>query len=284
MFRGSAHVKPEEHMKLIGVVGGNSNAFTSFDQTVYVNTVPSNHLEMALYLEADRMASFKVYEDIYKTERKVVAEEWRIRQNRPYGTHVRGLPEERVHEAQLPLDADRRHGPPRRRRRSRELQEFFNTYYLPNNAIAGRRRRHRRRRRRRQLVKKYYGWIPARPGVEARRSRRSRSRPSRGGVTVDYRVPLPAVMVGWHAAAVRVGRPLRAGAARHDPRRRAVEPARPAARLRRRSRRRSASARCTCSSRTPASSASAPRSCRARTPRTSRRSSPTPSRRCSRRA
>src|SRR5438128_10304130 len=86
MFRGSAHVKPEEHMKLIGVVGGISNAFTSFDQTVYVNTVPSNHLEMALYLEADRMASFKVSEDIYKTERKVVAEEWRMGQNRPYGT------------------------------------------------------------------------------------------------------------------------------------------------------------------------------------------------------
>ena len=78
MFRGSAHVKPEEHMKLIGMVGGYSNAFTSFDETVYVNTIPSNHLEMALYLEADRMSSFKVSEDIYKTERKVVAEEWRI--------------------------------------------------------------------------------------------------------------------------------------------------------------------------------------------------------------
>src|SRR5207237_450082 len=60
MFRGSAHVPPQEHMKLIGIVGGNSNAFTSFDQTVYVNTIPANATEMALYLEADRMASFKV--------------------------------------------------------------------------------------------------------------------------------------------------------------------------------------------------------------------------------
>src|SRR4051812_22844454 len=72
MFRGSAHVKPEQHMKLINMVGGYSNAFTSFDQTVYVNTVPANHLEMALYLEADRMASFKVSEEIYDIERKVV--------------------------------------------------------------------------------------------------------------------------------------------------------------------------------------------------------------------
>src|SRR5688572_8783109 len=86
MFRGSAHVEPEEHMKLIGIVGGESNAFTSFDQTTYVNTVPANHLEMALYLEADRMASFKVTEAAYKTERNVVAKEWGIRQNRPYGT------------------------------------------------------------------------------------------------------------------------------------------------------------------------------------------------------
>ena len=67
---------------------------------------------MALYLEADRMASFKVTEEIYKTERKVVAEEWRHPAEPPYGTHVRGLPEDGVHEAQLPLDADRQHGPP----------------------------------------------------------------------------------------------------------------------------------------------------------------------------
>src|SRR6266542_6889546 len=41
MFRGSAHVAPEEHMKRIGQVGGYSNAFTSVDETVYVDTVPA---------------------------------------------------------------------------------------------------------------------------------------------------------------------------------------------------------------------------------------------------
>src|SRR6476469_4797468 len=50
MFRGSAHVGPEEHMKRVGDVGGTCNAFTSFDQTVYVNTLPSQYLELALYL------------------------------------------------------------------------------------------------------------------------------------------------------------------------------------------------------------------------------------------
>ena len=110
MFRGSAHVAPEEHMKLITMVGGISNAFTSFDQTVYHDTLPSNHLEMALYLEADRMASFKVSEQIYKTERKVVAEEWRMRQNRPYGNQYEDFLKNVLHLTQLPLDAHRQHG------------------------------------------------------------------------------------------------------------------------------------------------------------------------------
>src|SRR5687767_5578906 len=85
MFRGSAHVAPEEHMKRIGSVGGMSNAFTSFDETVYVNTVPNQYVDMALWLEADRMASFKVSDEIFQTERKVVAEEWRMSRNQPYG-------------------------------------------------------------------------------------------------------------------------------------------------------------------------------------------------------
>src|SRR5437763_14585085 len=71
MFRGSAHVAPEEHMKRSGQVGGHSNAFTSFDQKVYVDTVPAQYLDMALWLEADRMASFKVSDAIFQNERKV---------------------------------------------------------------------------------------------------------------------------------------------------------------------------------------------------------------------
>ena len=85
MFRGSRHVPPQEHMRLIDEVGGISNAFTSFDETVYHDTVPSEDLELALYLEADRMSSFKVTDQIYQIERKVVAQEWMLQQNQPYG-------------------------------------------------------------------------------------------------------------------------------------------------------------------------------------------------------
>src|SRR3954468_13417065 len=193
MFRGSAHVKPEEHMKLIGVVGGNSNAFTSFDQTTYVNTIPSNQLDLALYLEADRMASFKVNENIYKTERKVVAEEWRIRQNRPYGTQFEDFLKNQftTHSYRWTPIGNMDH---LKAAEVAELQDFFNTYYLPNNAIlvvAG----DIDVAKTKELVKKYYAWIPQ--GREPKRNiAKEPEQTEPRNATVDYRVPLPAVMVG----------------------------------------------------------------------------------------
>lgn len=139
MFRGSAHVKPEQHMRLIQTVGGSSNAFTSFDQTVYFQTLPSNQLELALWLEADRMASFRVSEEIYMTERRVVNEEFGRRQNQPYGTMM----EEFLklvftrHSYRWTPIGNMEH---LRSAPVEELQDFFNTFYVPNNAalvIAG---------------------------------------------------------------------------------------------------------------------------------------------------
>ena len=60
MFRGSDHVAPQQHMKLVGSVGGYCNAFTAFDKTEYHDTLPASYTNMALWLEADRMSSFKV--------------------------------------------------------------------------------------------------------------------------------------------------------------------------------------------------------------------------------
>ncbi len=159
MFRGSAHVPPEEHMKLIGSVGGESNAFTSFDQTTYVNTLPASNTEMALYLEADRMASFKVKDEIFQTERKVVAEEWRMRYaNQPTGSLMQDLVKTAFTNHSYrwtPIgDMDQL-----RQASSAELQQFFNTYYIPNNAcliVAG----DIDVAQTKQWVAKYFGWIP----------------------------------------------------------------------------------------------------------------------------
>ncbi|MBL7933011.1 MAG: insulinase family protein, partial [Bacteroidia bacterium] len=55
MFQGSKHVADEEHFKMVSTAGGEMNGYTQRDQTVYYETLPSNYLEMALWLEADRM-------------------------------------------------------------------------------------------------------------------------------------------------------------------------------------------------------------------------------------
>lgn len=55
MFQGSLHVADEEHFKMVSTAGGNMNGFTQRDKTVYFETLPSNYLEMGLWLEADRM-------------------------------------------------------------------------------------------------------------------------------------------------------------------------------------------------------------------------------------
>ena len=95
---------------------------------------------MALYLEADRMASFKVSDDIFKTERKVVSEEWRWRTaNPPYGQLFQDFAKTAYTNHSYrwtPIgDMDQL-----RMSTSAELQSFFNKYYIPNNAcliIAG---------------------------------------------------------------------------------------------------------------------------------------------------
>jgi zinc protease len=196
MFRGSAHVAPQEHMRLVDGVGGICNAFTSFDETVYHDTLPSEHLEMALYLEADRMSSFKVNDDIYRTERKVVAEEWGMKENRPYGnlyedylktaftTHsYRWTPIGNMqHLAAAPVS---------------ELQDFFNTYYLPNNAtlvIAG----DIDPTATKAMVQKYFAWIPRGADVPRRAEPEPPQTSPRAATIADPLAPHTAIVVGWH--------------------------------------------------------------------------------------
>ena len=196
MFRGSEHVPSERHMELINGVGGNSNAFTSFDQTTYVNTIPSSALELALWLEADRMGGFKVDQEKFTTERKVVNEEYLQRVvNPPYGrmfTDFFALAYEQSHYRWTPIgDMDhlRAADPP-------ELQEFFDTYYVPNNAvlvIAGQFKVEDAK----EWVRRYFGWIPA--GDEI--SRRSPSEPpqeeAKRKIVRSLAIPLARLTMGY---------------------------------------------------------------------------------------
>jgi zinc protease len=86
MFQGSANVAKNEHGRLVDEAGGRWNASTSKDRTCYFETLPANQLELALWLEADRMASLRLTEENLENQRQTVIEEKKQSyDNRPYG-------------------------------------------------------------------------------------------------------------------------------------------------------------------------------------------------------
>ncbi len=86
MFQGSENVGKARHGRHVDAVGGRWNASTSKDRTGYFETVPSNALELALWLEADRMRSLRVTEENFENQRQTVIEEKKQSyDNRPYG-------------------------------------------------------------------------------------------------------------------------------------------------------------------------------------------------------
>ncbi|MCB2153780.1 insulinase family protein [bacterium] len=158
MFRGTDHLGPEDHFKYIQASGGNNNAYTAFDQTVYVQEVPSNQVELVLWLEAERMGFLRIDEEGFNTEREVVKEEYRMGAEQPYGTVADKLLAELFQGGAYSwtpigkmdeLDAAT----------AAELQEFWNTYYVPNNAtlvVAGDIKHDEVQ----DLAEKYFGWMP----------------------------------------------------------------------------------------------------------------------------
>jgi predicted Zn-dependent peptidase len=87
MFEGSENIDRGQYMNIIQSRGGTLNAYTSNDITYYYELLPSNELDLALYLESERMLQSKVDMTGVQTQREVVKEERRQRyENQPYGT------------------------------------------------------------------------------------------------------------------------------------------------------------------------------------------------------
>ena len=85
MFQGSANVKKFDHVKHVEANGGNTNGHTDFDYTNYYQTLPSNRVELGLWLESDRMRSLDISEENLKNQQAVVSEEVRVNVlNQPY--------------------------------------------------------------------------------------------------------------------------------------------------------------------------------------------------------
>ncbi|MEH1126593.1 M16 family metallopeptidase [Micromonospora sp. CPCC 206061] len=138
MFEGSVHVPKTEHMRLIQGSGGSLNATTNPDRTNYFETVPAEHLELALWLEADRMGGLvpALTQETLDNQREVVKNERRQRyENVPYGDAWLRLlpllypPGHPYHHATIGSMADLNAAD------LATFQAFHTTYYAPNNAV-----------------------------------------------------------------------------------------------------------------------------------------------------
>jgi zinc protease len=199
MFQGSKHGPGDAHFRLLEEAGASDiNGTTDFDRTNYFETVPANQLELALWLEADRMGylldvvdetALANQQDVVRNERRQSVE------NRPYGLveealfhHLfpRGHP---YYAAVIGSHADIQAA------RLEDVKSFFKTYYAPNNAslaivgdidVAATRK----------LVEKYFGSLRRGPPVPKVTVVTPPIAAERRAVVPD-RVELPKVYLGW---------------------------------------------------------------------------------------
>jgi zinc protease len=169
MFQGSAHVAKGEHFSLIQAAGGTGNASTWFDRTNYFEALPSHELELALWLESDRLASLlpAITQEKLDNQREVVKNERRWSyDNQPYGSWP-----ERMHALIYPPEHPYHHQPIGSMEdldaaRLDDVRQFFATWYAPNNAVltvAG----DFDRAAALALIEKHFAPIPANPALPA---------------------------------------------------------------------------------------------------------------------
>ena len=135
MFKGSENVGPGEHPALIFANGGTMNGTTNQDRTLYFETLPANQLELALFLEGDRMKSLDINKDNLNNQRAAVQEERRLRvDNQPYGqlfekTGEQAYDNPAYHHSIIGSMEDLNAAS------VDDVATFFKTYYAPNNAV-----------------------------------------------------------------------------------------------------------------------------------------------------
>jgi zinc protease len=197
MFKGSKNVEPESHTSIIASVGGRSNAYTTEDETVFWQTLPAQYMPMALWMEADRMATLRINDEDFKREREVVKEERRMRiENQPYGrlseiiydntftTHPYKHP---TIGSMADLEAAT----------VADVREFHNTFYVPENAVltvvgdfdtaqAV------------QLITQYFARVPKAARPVPRDIPQEPEQAKERRVVVEEPWPLPAVVVAYH--------------------------------------------------------------------------------------
>jgi len=199
MFQGSKHTPPDSHFRLLEAAGASGvNGTTDYDRTNYFETVPSNQVELALWLESDRMgylleqideAALANQQDVVRNERRQSVE------NQPYG-----LAGEALVQTLFPSghpyygDVIGSHADIQAARLG-DVRRFFRQYYAPNNAslaIVG----DFDPAAMKQLVQKYFGTLRRGPAVPPIRAVTPGITSERRRV-VNARVQLPRVYMAW---------------------------------------------------------------------------------------
>jgi zinc protease len=135
MFKGSENIGPGEHFMQVFINGGTMNGTTNKDRTLYFETLPSNQLDLGIFLEADRMKSLEITKENLDNQRNAVQEERRLGvDNQPYGRTFEAVDtlaydnpayEHSVIGSMEDLSAAS----------VDDVASFFKTYYAPNNAV-----------------------------------------------------------------------------------------------------------------------------------------------------
>jgi len=202
MFQGSANVRKSEHVQLVQRAGGSMNGSTNEDRTNYFETLPSNRLNLGLWLEADRMRSLAITRGNFENQRSTVQEERRLGvDNQPYAKGFLAAQTAPFDSAGCFAYAHTVIGDMTDLESAlvEDVQAFFNQYYTPNNAVltvAGDFDPAEARR----LIQQYYGDLPraadpppvrceVRFGAGARRMEVADSNANLPAVALAYAVP-----------------------------------------------------------------------------------------------
>ena len=197
MFKGSKNVEPDSHTSIVASVGGRSNAYTTEDTTVFWQTLPAQHLPLALWLEADRMATLRVDDVAFRREREVVKEERRLRiESQPYGRLSEIIYDNAfvAHPYKHPTIgsmADLEGAS------IADVRDFHDTYYVPENAtvtVVG----DFDPAEALQLVTQYFGRVPKAARPVPRDIPREPPMTRERRAVVEEAWPLPAVVVAYH--------------------------------------------------------------------------------------
>jgi zinc protease len=203
MFKGNEHLTPNTFEELTENVGGENNAYTAPDVTVYHEVVPSNYLEPVLWAEAERMSSLALNDANFNSERDVVKEEYRQRiLANPYGEFSLAIDQESfaAHPYKRPsigniTELDAAQLP--------EVKAFHSTFYRPDNAtlvVVG----DFKASDLETWTKKYFGPIP-KPTTKIPRVAvvEPPRKEDRHEVLSSAKAPLPAFAVTYLAPSVR---------------------------------------------------------------------------------